>query len=137
MKSELNWKSGVASEVIIDGTHTIHIDGSPDIGGAGAGSRPMDVVLAALMGCSSIDVAMILRKMKQQFDSLKISVDAQRIDAVPSTFSDIVLYFQVDGKDLNVERVNRAVELSVDKYCSVATMLRNGGVNITWQCTVS
>lgn len=101
----------------------VHIDASPDIGGANAGMRPMQLLLAALGGCSAIDVISILRKQKQDIKDVKITVTGEREkDAIPSLYTEIHAHFKLYG-NLDENKVKKAVSLSMDKYCSVTKTL--------------
>lgn len=109
---------------------TVSIDGSPKIGGEELGPRPMELVLMAAGSCSSMDVLSILQKMKQEVKSYQVEVEGERdMDAIPSVFTSIHLKFILKG-DLDESKVARAIELSLDKYCSVTHMLR-GSVKIS------
>ncbi|WP_242920220.1 OsmC family protein [Pontibacter liquoris] len=102
---------------------TINIDGSPQIGGHEAGARPMELLLMGLGGCSAIDIIQILKKQRQQIDSFNIKVDAARMEGqVPSLFESIHIHFILGGP-LDEEKVRKAIDLSLDKYCSVAAIL--------------
>lgn len=114
----------------------VHIDGSPDIGGEALGARPMELVLMALGSCSALDLLSILKKKRQQVDDLQISVAAKRVDAVPSVFSAIHITFTLEG-DLLIDKVQKAAELAVKKYCSVHDMLAAGGIDITYDVVLS
>lgn len=103
--------------------NTIEMDGSPAIGGENLGARPMEVVLMSLAGCSSIDVISILKKMKQDVTDYHVEVTAERREEVPSIFASIHLKFIVKGNNLDEEKVNRAAQLSAEKYCSVSKIL--------------
>jgi putative redox protein len=80
----------------------------------------MEVLLMSLAGCSSIDVISILKKMKQEVTDYDVEVMAERKDEVPSIFTKIHMNFIVKGNDLNKDKVQRAVQLSAEKYCSVS-----------------
>jgi putative redox protein len=102
---------------------TIETDGAPAIGGKNQGMRPMQLLLAAAGSCSSIDIISILKKQKQNLEDIQIEVTAEREkDKVPSLFTDIHIHFMLKG-DLAEEKVKRAVNLSIDKYCSVLRIL--------------
>ena len=90
---------------------------------------PMESVLMAAAACSSIDVEIFLKKMRQDYDKIEVEVTGERVDAVPSIFSDIHLHFKISG-DVKPEKAKKAVEMSMDKYCSVSIML-SAGVKIT------
>jgi putative redox protein len=101
----------------------VYLDASPDIGGTNQGMRPMQMLLAAMGGCSSIDVINILKKQKQDLKDIKVTVTGEREkDAIPSLFTDVHVTFKLFG-NLDKDKVNKAVSLSVEKYCSVAKTL--------------
>ena len=110
---------------------SVRTDGSPDIGGHNQAVRPMQMVLAAVASCSSIDVVLLLRKQRQDLRDIKVSVEGQRVDTEPKVFTEIHLHYQLTG-DLEDKKVERACRLSMEKLCSVSLMLKAGGVNITW-----
>jgi putative redox protein len=98
----------------------VHIDASPDIGGTNQGMRPMQMLLAALGGCSGIDVVNILKKQKQDLRDIKITVTGDReTGAVPSLFTDVHAHYKLIG-NIDKDKAEKAVSLAVDKYCSVA-----------------
>ncbi len=112
----------------------ITIAGSPDIGPSDDGVRPMQAVLMALAACTSVDVQLILQKGRHRVDSLDVTIDAERADAVPAVFTKIHMHFEASG-DFSQHKLERAVTLSHDKYCSVAAMLEPG-VTITTSCAL-
>lgn len=110
-------------EAVNESGNTIHMDASPDIGGTNKGMRPMQLLLAAMGGCSSVDVINILRKQKQELKDIKITVTGEREkDAVPALYTEVHAHFKLYG-DLDKDKVQKAVSLSVEKYCSVAKTL--------------
>lgn len=103
--------------------NTLVMDASTDIGGNGKGMRPMQVLLSALGGCSAIDVILILRKQKQTVTSFEIELEAEREKINEySLFKDITLHFKIKG-EVEFEKAERAIQLSLEKYCSVAKTL--------------
>ena len=103
---------------------SVHIDGSPEIGGENLGFRPMQLLLAGIGGCSTMDIVSILEKQKQQVEDITIDVNANRqADVVPSLFEKIHVSFTITGVNLNENKVKRAVDLSMTKYCSVSKIL--------------
>ncbi|WP_276373852.1 OsmC family protein [Chryseolinea sp. H1M3-3] len=126
MKIELNrLNDGYHLEAINEQGRTIHMDASPDIGGTNQGMRPMQLLLAAMGGCSTIDIISILKKQKQPLRDIKITVTGEREkEAVPSLFVEVHVHFRLYG-DLDSDKVKRAVTLSVEKYCSVAKTLEH------------
>ena len=131
MKTRLDWIGGVAWSAQSDSEHTITIDGSPNIGGANLGPRPMELVIKGLCGCSAMDIISILNKQKQIIETATIHAHAERGDSIPATFKHIHLKFCFQGKTLKPSLLSRAVSLSVEKYCSVAKML-SATVEITY-----
>ncbi len=115
--------------------HGLIVDGSPDHGGENKGARPMEMILIGLGGCSGIDVSLILEKSRQQVSDISISIQAQRADAIPSVFTDVLVDYQITGTDLDPNKVARAIKLSMEKYCSVTRMLEPS-VNITHRHTI-
>lgn len=91
---------------------------------AAAGPSPMETVLMALAGCSGVDVVRILEKMRVPLQRLRIDVDAERADEHPRVFRKIRVHYAAAGDGLTADQLLRAVSLSIDKYCSVAAMLR-------------
>lgn len=117
--------------------HTMKIDIPADQGGHGDGLRPMQTVLAALCGCSAVDVISILKKQRQPLKDLLIKVDGERQKGVePSLWEKVHLLFQITG-DVEPGKASRAVQLSMEKYCSVAETLRRGGTTLSWEVMVN
>ena len=110
-------------EAVNENGNNIHIDASPDIGGTNKGMRPMQLLLAAMGGCSSIDIINILKKQKQVLKDIKVTVTGEREkDAVPSLYTKVHAHFKLYG-NLDQDKAQKAVSLSVEKYCSVAKTL--------------
>lgn len=103
--------------------NTLEMDGSKEIGGQGKGMRPMQLLLSAVGGCSAIDVLLMLKKQKQAVTSFEIEVDGEteRMEDY-RIFKTIVLHFKITG-EVEIEKAERAVRLSLDKYCSVSKIL--------------
>ena len=114
--------------------NTVIVEGSPEIGGEGQGMRPMELLLVSLASCSSMDVVSILKKMRQPLEELRVEVEGQRAtDQVPAVFTKIHLRFVLKG-DLRADRVEEAIRLSVDKYCSVGRMLdKTAEITYDWK----
>lgn len=111
--------------------NAVHLDASPDIGGTGQGMRPMQMLLAAMGGCSAIDIINILKKQRQDLKDMKITVTGEREkDAVPSLYQSVHAHFRFYG-NLDPDKVERAINLSIEKYCSVSRTLENAGAKIT------
>ena len=105
-----------------DGNELI-IDGSPQLGGEGKGPRPMEMVLFGLAGCAAMDVLHILRKGRSHLTHAVVTASGQRVDAVPAVFQSVHLGFELAGDRLSEKQAQRAIDLSIERYCSVAQML--------------
>lgn len=102
---------------------SISLDSSPDLGGMNLGFRPMQLMLAGIGGCSGIDIINILKKQKQPLEDIQITVNGEREkDKIPSLFEKIHILYTLKGK-LDENKVKRAIELSLQQYCSVAKIL--------------
>lgn len=103
----------------------VELDAAPSLGGHDAAMRPMQMVLAALGGCSAIDVIDILKKQRLHLQDIRLKITAQRAeDCIPAVFKTIHIHFMLTG-NIPDEKAARAISLSIDKYCSVAAMLRS------------
>ena len=110
--------------------HVMRMDIPVDQGGNGSGFRPMQTLLAALCGCSSVDIISILKKQRQELTDLKIAADGKREEGKePALWKEIQIDFKLEG-DIEASKAKRAVDLSLEKYCSVAETLRKAGATI-------
>jgi putative redox protein len=132
MKIKLNRKNdAVHFEALSENGNTVQIDGSPAIGGENKGARPMELLLMGLGGCSAIDIVNILKKQRQVIEDFDIEIDGQRQEgAIPSLFESISVHYILKGK-LDAEKVRKAIDLSMQKYCSVTKTLEKTA-NITY-----
>jgi putative redox protein len=103
--------------------HAVVMDGPPDQGGSNIAARPMEMVLLGLGGCTAFDVVSILKKARQPVSGCEVAIDAARADAIPAVFTRIHVHYTVSGRGLSEKQVERAVQLSAEKYCSVTVML--------------
>jgi putative redox protein len=106
-----------------DSGHSVVMDGAPDAGGRNLGVRPMEMLLLGLGGCTAFDVVSILHKSRQKMVDCEVEIAAERAEEIPRIFTRIHIHFIVSGKDLDKNKVAKAVELSADKYCSASRML--------------
>ena len=103
--------------------HTADLDGSAGIGGTGQGLRPMEMLLASLGACSSIDIVLILKKQRQSLTDLKLRIEAERGEGKKANpFTAIHVHFDMYG-DIKEKKAEQAVRMSVEEYCSVVKML--------------
>ena len=117
--------------------NTMQTDIPIEQGGTGGGVRPMQAVLAALIGCSSVDIVGILKKQKQDITSMKMEIDGEREQGKePSLWKTIRLRIMLDGQ-IDPAKAYRATSLSMEKYCSVAETLRRAGAEINFEVTVN
>ena len=127
----VKWMDGMAMVAESGSGHGFIMDGAPANGGRNAGARPMEVVLMGLGGCTTFDVMSILKKTRQQVTDCVVELQGERADAVPSVYTSIHVHFKVYGINLDDAKVERAVKLSAEKYCSASLMLSQGNVEIT------
>lgn len=126
MKARVKWLEGMTFVGEADSGHGVVMDGSPDIGGRNLGARPMEMVLLGLGGCTAIDVMVILGKQRQPVEDCWIELSADRADVkAPKVFTRIHVHYVVKGSGLDAKQVERAVNLSAEKYCSVSAMLKS------------
>lgn len=128
MKAEIAWKGDVCFEATSETGHTIVLDGAPEAGGQNAGPRPMELVLIGTGACSSFDVVLILKRSREDVTECVAQLTAERAETEPHVFTRIHMHFVVTGRNLNPEKVKRAVDLSAEKYCSASIMLGRAGV---------
>jgi putative redox protein len=123
MKARVKWVEDVCFMGETESGHAVIIDASPEVGGRNLGMRPMEMLLVGMGGCSSIDVVTILKKSRQPITDCVAEITAERADEIPKVFTKIHVHFVVTGKGLNPVQVERAVNLSAEKYCSASIML--------------
>ncbi len=123
MKARVKWVEEVTFMGQAESGHAVVMDGPPDHGGRNLGPRPMELLLLGMGGCTAFDVVSILRKSRQAITDCVAEIDAERAETDPKVFTKIHVHFIITGKDLAEKLVQRAVELSADKYCSASIML--------------
>ncbi len=127
-------KGNMAFEMQING-HTVITDATPEHGGNGYGPSPKALLLAGLIGCSGIDIMMITKKMRLDIEDVNVEVEAESRDEDPKIYNYIKLIYKFKGKDLSYSNIERAVKLSIEKYCGVAAMLKEA-VPITYEIKI-
>jgi putative redox protein len=123
MNISVNWVDGLLMVGKSDSGHTITMDGPPESGGENLGVRPMEMLLLGVAGCTMIDVVTTLKKMRQDLSHLETKINAERATDHPKVFTDIHIQFILKGKDLDAKKVDKAITLSAEKYCSASIML--------------
>jgi putative redox protein len=123
-------------EAIDENNHTVRMDSSPESGGQNFGVRPMQMLLMGIGGCSAIDVLAILKKQRQEVKDYKMVINGEReLGKEPSLWKEVDLEFHLYG-DIDKDKAEKAVELSINKYCSVAATLEKAGAKISWKVFV-
>ena len=123
MKARIKWVEGASFLGETESGHALLMDGPADGGGRNLGPRPMEMLLIGTGGCTAYDVVAILKKQRQQITDCVAEIQAERADTDPKVFTKIHFHFIVSGKDLKSEQVERAINLSAEKYCSASIML--------------
>ena len=136
MKTQIKWMQDVSFKGKSESGHEVILDGPEELGGKGLGMRPMEMMLIGMGGCTSFDVVTILKRSRQQITGCIAEIEAVRADAIPKVFTSIHIHFLIKGIDLQKKAVERAVELSANKYCS-ATIMLGKSVKITHDFVIS
>ena len=123
MNLSVNWVNGMLMVGKSHSGHSITMDGPIEIGGENLGVRPMEMLLLGVAGCTMIDVVTTLQKMRQDLSHCETRISAERAKEHPKVFTDIHIQFIVKGKDLDSKKVDKAITLSAEKYCSASIML--------------
>lgn len=120
--TKLRWEEELSFDVELQGHH-FKVDADEEFGGRDRGPRPKALLLSGLAGCTGMDVASILKKMRMSWDSFTLEVDAASSDSHPVVYTEISVRYIFTGGQLDRKKVERAVSLSREKYCGVAFML--------------
>jgi putative redox protein len=123
MKARIKWVEQVSFLGESGSGHSVLMDGAPDAGGRNLGFRPMEMLLLGLGGCSAFDVVMILKRGRERVTDCVVEIEAERAETEPKVFTKIVMRYIVTGQDLDQKKVERAVTLSADKYCSATAIM--------------
>lgn len=120
---------------------TVHIDAAEKIGGKNQGVRPMQMLLMAAAGCAAIDIINILKKQRQEISDFQVEAEGEREEASAlkgeaAIFTDVHIHFILKG-NIDLEKAERAAELSMEKYCSASKTLRLAGAKIEYRVSVN
>ncbi|MCS6827675.1 MAG: OsmC family protein [Caldilinea sp.] len=124
MQAKVTWRENMEFEGTADSGHTLTLDAAPEVGGANKGFRPMELMALSLAGCTAMDVISILRKKRQEVTGFEVQVHAERAKEHPHVFTDIEVTYVVRGRNIDPAAVERAIQLSEEKYCPAQAMLR-------------
>ena len=128
------WKGDMAFEARIDG-HSILMDASPAVGGQNLGPTPKPLLMASLGGCTGMDVISLARKMRQEVESLEIKIKGTIADEHPMRYTAIHLVYVFKGVNLEADKLQKAIDLSQDKYCGVNATLK-GSVEMSYSIEI-
>ncbi len=123
VKANVKYTGGMQFVASSDSGHAVVMDAGPEVGGSNTGSRPMELLLMGIGGCSGMDIISILKKKKQNVTGLEANVTGTMSDDYPQKYTEITIEYIVRGRGVTEEAVKRAVQLSMDKYCSVKATL--------------
>lgn len=123
MKARIQWVEESMFVGESDSGHAVVVDGPPEGGGRNLGMRPMELVLLGMGGCTAYDVVQILKKAREPVSDCVVELQAERAETIPKVFTAIHVHFIVKGKGVKESAVQRAIELSAEKYCSASIML--------------
>lgn len=123
MKVDVKWKGDLSFEGIGKSGKSITLDVPLEMGGHEDGLTPMEAVLVALGGCTGIDVITILKKMKSEIKTFNMEISAERAETYPKRFTNINIKYLLEGPDLEKSKIEKAIKLTQEKYCSVLKSL--------------
>lgn len=123
MKATVKWLDHMSFVGESGSGHSVVMDGPPEDGGRNLGVRPMEMVLLGMGGCTAFDVVLILKRARQEITDCHVELEAERASEVPKVFTKIHAHYVIKGKGLDAKKVERAVSMTAEKYCSVSIML--------------
>lgn len=123
MQARVKWVGNMSFLGESDSGHSVVMDGPPESGGRNMGIRPMEMLLLGMGGCTAFDVVSILKKARQEIFDVDVELTANRAEDEPKVFTSIHAHFIVRGRNIRELQVQRAIDLSAEKYCSASIML--------------
>jgi putative redox protein len=123
MKARVKWVENMLMVAMSETGHSLVMDGAPELGGHNLGFRPMELLLLGMGGCSQFDVLFILKRARQAITACEVELTAERATDNPKIFTHIHIHFILTGQNLEPRQVERAIQLSAEKYCSASIML--------------
>lgn len=119
----LEWKEAMQFHSQVNG-HDVYVDADTSVGGTDKAPRPKPLMLVALAGCTAMDVVSLLNKMRVPFDDFNVRVHAELSEDHPKVYTRVHITYQLKGKDIDKQKVEKAVNLSQERYCGVSAMFR-------------
>lgn len=132
---DVKWAGDMAFQTTVDG-HSLLLDASPSNGGHKTGPRPKPLLLASLAGCTGMDVISILKKMKVELTAFNVRAEGTLNEEHPKYFTEIHLIYEFTGDNIPLEKVQRAIELSQEKYCGVSATLKKA-IPVTYEIKIN
>ena len=129
-------KGGLAFDLELQGT-TIKVDADPSVGGEDYGPRPKPLMLSSLAGCTGMDVASILGKMQVPYDSFKLEIEGDLAEEHPKTYTAVRVRYIFTGDELDRGKIEKAINLSLDRYCGVAATLQKAGAEVNYEIVMN
>ncbi|GAT62692.1 OsmC family protein [Paludibacter jiangxiensis] len=129
-----SWKGDMQFNALVSG-HSVTMDASPEFGGQDAGSRPKELLLAAIAGCTGMDVVELLRKMRVDVQEFDLEVKAEVSEGHPKVYTQMHIIYKLKGHNIDSAKVQKAVDMSQEKYCGVSAMLRKA-MEITYEIKI-
>jgi putative redox protein len=124
MSVKIKWVDGMKFVGNADSGHSVVMDAGPEVGGEDTATRPMELCLISLLGCTGMDVVAILRKMEVEWDNFEVSIlEYERAPKHPKVYTKIRLLFKITGENIDEKLFAKAIKLSHEKYCSISAML--------------
>jgi putative redox protein len=124
MKARVKWVEAMSFLGEAGSGHAVLMDGAAEAGGRDLGPRPMEMLLLGLGGCTAFDVMLILKRGREKVTDCVVEIEAERAESDPKIFTSIRLVYKITGRNLSRDKVERAVALSDEKYCSATAQLR-------------
>ena len=131
---ETSWRGNMLFEATVSG-HPVLMDAATAAGGADQGARPKELMLAALAGCTGMDVVSILKKMRIDLDGLNIRVDGDVTEEHPKHYNRMHITYEFKGKELPIEQLKKAIDLSQERYCGVSAVYRKT-MEVTYEIVI-
>lgn len=120
---DVNWTGNMSFEASI-GEHKISIDADPSVGGQNKGPKPKPLLMVALAGCTGMDVVSILKKMRVDYEGLNIKVEGELTEDHPKKYTKMQVIYEFKGENLPMDKLEKAVDMSKEKYCGVSASLK-------------